>query len=285
MASFADRFNSLKDQARQKIEALKEDEQIQKAWGQARQKYDEISESGAVKNALQKGQQALSDTRQKFQDGLEESKQGFRKMAAEAKLKGAENHVSRHEYMKAIAVLEEAIKPDSEFYDEAQSRIAQYQQLIEDRRKLITSHKGLFPIEVNDRLVAGAEVDGFTYFVWEVKRTGSISNAIDSTYADGVFYIIRMAITNNGKSARHMSASFKTLIDSEGREFQTSSKGETALSFSGDQSTEFLVSQFQPGVQTTVSIVFDVAPNADDLKLKVGGGMFGGGVYLPLELL
>ncbi len=53
---------------------------------------------------------------------------------------------------------------------------------------------------------------------------------------------------------------------------------------SGDQTVEFLVSEIQPGLQKTITIVFDVSPEANNLSLKVPSSGWGGAAILPLSL-
>ncbi|MBD2261082.1 DUF4352 domain-containing protein [Pseudanabaena sp. FACHB-2040] len=303
MVSFADRFKSLKEQALQAVDTFKEDEKVQNAWAQARQKLDvaskkvdELAASEFLTNALEKGEKAVVEARQQFKQSMAESREQIKQSMAEAQqsyrnsvdkscLVKAEQDIENHRYTKGISLLENSIQPDSVVYEEAQGKIAHYQQLYAERQAFIESQKHLFPVEIEDRLVAGVEINDILHIVLETKRTESIYTPIQTTYADGVFIILCFNVHNDGKKARSVSLSMMNLIDSEGREFNSSSDAQLALLTKGDQTAEMLMSEIQPGVTKTVTVVFDISKSSTDLKLRIPCGLFGGFAYLPFELL
>jgi len=75
-----------------------------------------------------------------------------------------------------------------------------------------------------------------------------------------------------------------TILDSQEREFKTSSDAGTALLMSGDRTAEAFVTEIHPGLEKVITIAFDVPPGAKDLSLKIPSGGFGRPVILPLAL-
>ncbi len=61
-------------------------------------------------------------------------------------------------------------------------------------------------------------------------------------------------------------------------------RGRQTLQMKGDQTVEFLASEIQPGLQKTITIVFDVPVGANSLSLKVPSNGWGGSAILPLSL-
>lgn len=125
--------------------------------------------------------------------------------------------------------------------------------------------------------VKAALLDETAHLIARVERRNAIGNEFMSTHADGQFLILRMQVHNGSNSTRTISTSGMVVIDEQGREFAQSAEGQTALAMSGDQTAEFLMSQIQPGLTKNISVVFDVPPEAKDLKLRItGGGLFSG---------
>jgi len=143
MVSFADRFKSLKNQALQTIETIKEDEQVKGALGKAREKYDavakkidEVTEPEAVKGFIERGEAAVGEVYRNVEGSVETSKQRYqeaveqqKRAAVRAKLDAAAKLAKQKKYEEAIALLETAYSPESELYGEAQATVASYRHL------------------------------------------------------------------------------------------------------------------------------------------------------------
>ncbi len=164
-------------------------------------------------------------------------------------------------------------------------KIEQQQRMVQkEKEELISKFQNLISVTYKKKLVAAVLLDKTLYLVDSVKRTRAIPALGSNTYADGEFLIITLVVRNEDKKSRTISVSEMTLVDSEEREFSTSSEGGTALSLSGVERAEFLLTEIQPGLEKRISIVFDIPPNAKDLKLKVYSGLFGKPTLLPLSL-
>ena len=210
-------------------------------------------------------------------------------------LESAINQATKGNFSKALETLRQ-IPNGTEAYFQAQSKISEYEQVIKnqileqqriekEKEELIAKSKNLVALTHNGKRVAAALVDKTIHIVDSVTRKITISAVFgETTFADGEFVIINLVVRNEDKKSRNISASMMTLIDSEGREFQTSSTAMTALTMSGEQKAELWSTQIQPGLDKDITIVFDIPPTAQDLKLKVPSGLFGQPAILPLSL-
>ncbi|MEP6488646.1 DUF4352 domain-containing protein [Microcoleus vaginatus] len=210
-------------------------------------------------------------------------------------LESAINQATKGNFSQALETLRQ-IPNGTEAYFQAQSKISEYEQVIKnqilekqriekEKEELIAKSKNLVALTHNGKRVAAALVDKTIHIVDSVTRKITISGVFgETTFADGEFVIINLVVRNEDKKSRNISASMMTLIDSEGREFQTSSTAMTALTMSGEQKAELWPTQIQPGLDKDITIVFDIPPTAQDLKLKVPSGLFGQPAILPLSL-
>lgn len=170
------------------------------------------------------------------------------------------------------------------FFQEAQEKLADFEKQV---TKTIEKNPYLLPINYNDKIVAGVEVDSILYIIDKISKTSRLSTSIESKSADGQYLIVKLFVSNKSKETRQISAEDITLIDSESREFSTSTAGQLVLAYS-DNTAGQLVTQIQPGLDKYISIVFDVPPEIIDietLKLKVPGeNLFGRPDILPFSL-
>jgi hypothetical protein len=119
----------------------------------------------------------------------------------------------------------------------------------------------------------------------QVEKKRTISGVLGNhNSAGGEFIIIRLIVRNDSKKTRTISASMITLIDHEDRQFSTSSEAGTALTMSGDETAEFILTEIQPGLQKRITIIFEVPLTSKDLKLQIPSGIFGKSTILPLSL-
>lgn len=143
------------------------------------------------------------------------------------------------------------------------------------------SSANLITAAVDGKEYKAALIDETVHAVINVARKKTIGNELIKKQADGEYLIVLLAIQNQSKKTRTISASTMTLITPDGTEFQTSSEGQTALGMTGDETAEAMITEVQPGLAKLVSIVFDVPPGSKDLKLRVMG-MLGDQAYIPI---
>jgi hypothetical protein len=86
--------------------------------------------------------------------------------------------------------------------------------------------------------------------------------------AGGEFVVLPYTIENEGQSTATTFTQDFVLLDSSGREFQSSAEGRTALIMSGRRG-DLGITQLNPGVQKRMWQVFEVPTNASGLRVVV----------------
>lgn len=123
--------------------------------------------------------------------------------------------------------------------------------------------------------------------VTDVIEKRKIGNDEYGKRAQGRFVIVRTVVANEQNDAIHFSSATTKLVDSNNREYSTSTPGETAwVMFYKDSSDDnALLSSINPGNKGYYVLIFDVPPSVplDDLKLKVSAGFTGGYMILPFN--
>jgi hypothetical protein len=183
------------------------------------------------------------------------------------------------------AIRQQALAKQREQEQQALAKQKEQERLLREKQELIASFKHLVPINYNGKLVAAALVDNLTYLINSVEEKHFLDeiNSDSETYANGIFVIVKLTVSNNGKKPQSMFSSMY-LVDELEREFSYSVSGKMALYMSGDKTVEIIQSEVQPGLQNNITIVFDIPVEAEDLKLKIPNGLFGKPVILPLSL-
>ncbi len=127
----------------------------------------------------------------------------------------------------------------------------------------------------------------FAYTIDDVGVTNELGPDISPTQAGSgaVFVLVEYRIENlKNETATTLSADFE-LRDEEDRQFSSSSKVETALAMM--DSTDFIVSELQPGLEKEATVGFEVSEAATDgrLTLVVPEKGFSGTeeVYVPFQ--
>lgn len=113
------------------------------------------------------------------------------------------------------------------------------------------------------------QVGNFAYQVNDVSFKKRVGNEFLQETADGIYLLIDLALMNIDDEAHTLDASFFSVTDSEGREYEHSINGSTALEMSGYK-TLFL-KQCQPNVTTRGVLIFEV-PKKDTYYLHLTGG-------------
>lgn len=106
----------------------------------------------------------------------------------------------------------------------------------------------------------------WSYAVWSVKWENSIGSEYMREYPDAKFSVVTMTVQNNDKSASVLPPI--KLLDTQGREYEESSKGSLMEGFFGP------LKSLNPGVQSSGSVAFDVPPG--EYTLEVSGGFTSG---------
>lgn len=91
------------------------------------------------------------------------------------------------------------------------------------------------------------------------------------TEPQGLFFVLTVTIENISNKSQRLNAWDLKLHDGQGRQYDTSSEGSTAL-LGTEPEPFWLGSTIQPGLSKTVRVVFDVVPAASGLQLEVQGG-------------
>jgi hypothetical protein len=123
--------------------------------------------------------------------------------------------------------------------------------------------------------------DDSSWVVGMVKDHGSTipsgNQFIQSPTTSGRFIEVNVGIRNNGSDS--MSVMSPKLVDSNGREFDTSSDVFMLI----DTQYQCVFETINPGLEKTCVWIFDVPSDASGLRLAVSGGLFGGKRYIRVN--
>lgn len=119
------------------------------------------------------------------------------------------------------------------------------------------------------------------FTVQSVDTAQTVGNSFSQKTAQGQYVILTVKIQNNGKDTKTINASDFTVVDSQGRKYDYSTDGQTAMEMT-DGSTSFFLQQIQPSLSVTGKIVFDVPASATGLKLMAQGDIFNNPVSIDL---
>jgi hypothetical protein len=111
------------------------------------------------------------------------------------------------------------------------------------------------------------QVGEVKWVVQEVKKQNDIWNDFQKVKASGVFVVLKLKAELLGKDSGTIDSNQLKIIDSKDREFSYSMEGQTALISSGKEG--LFLKQVNPNVPVTGYVVFDVATDAQGLKLKI----------------
>lgn len=117
-------------------------------------------------------------------------------------------------------------------------------------------------------------VDQVIYAVERIDKAPSIGSEFSMTQADGTFAVVRVICINTDKKTHHITTSIMKLLDAQGREYDASDKGGSALLMTGDSTADLGMSEVQPDTPKRFSLVYDVPPTASGFKIKIPSGTF-----------
>lgn len=127
-----------------------------------------------------------------------------------------------------------------------------------------SSSQGTAAVKVNEDL----QVGDVKWKVLEVKKENSVGdNQYTKKQASGIFVVIKVSAELTGNKSGTVDSNQFEITDSKGRTFKYSSEGQTAIELSGKEG--LFLKQVNPNVPIEGYLVFDIAKDATDLKLKI----------------
>lgn len=121
------------------------------------------------------------------------------------------------------------------------------------------------------KLKEPVEVGNFVFYAGEVKQEKEIGSSFSRKKALGIFKMITIVAMNKSNESRYLDSSMFKLLDNQGRTYDYSVDGGTALSMMGGEFDLFL-KQVSPTLKATGVVIFDIPEDAEGLKLQVQGG-------------
>ena len=127
-----------------------------------------------------------------------------------------------------------------------------------------------------------ASVAEMRFAVTGHERQSVIRYGTGETRAAGQFLIVHLAVRNTGHQPETLMPSRFSLVDSAGRHYTSSFAGETAVLFKTGQS--LMLEPFQPGLDRTGDVVFDLPESARQVSLTIQGpDMLSSTAVLPVS--
>ncbi len=120
-----------------------------------------------------------------------------------------------------------------------------------------------------------------SFTVKSLDKASTVGNSFSQKTAQGIYYILAVEVKNNGKDTKTINSSDFKVVDSQGRKFDSSTDGQTAMEMESG-STSFFLQQVQPGLGVNGKIIFDLPKDATGLKLVAQGDLFSNGVQIDL---
>jgi len=84
-----------------------------------------------------------------------------------------------------------------------------------------------------------------------------------------------MSVYNKDKESRYLDSVMFKLLDSQGRKYDVSTEGMTALSemtAMSEKDIDLFLKQVSPSLWVNGAVIFDIPKDAEGLKLEVSGG-------------
>jgi len=122
------------------------------------------------------------------------------------------------------------------------------------------------PEKAHYALKQTVHVGYWSYAVWSTKWQESIGSDFMAERPDAHFLVVWMTVRNNDKSSSTLPPI--TLVDRQGRQYDSTSKGAFSEGFFGP------LKSLNPGVESSGAVAFDVPKG--QYSLKVSGGFTSG---------
>jgi len=126
--------------------------------------------------------------------------------------------------------------------------------------------------EVTNKIGDAVTVGYFTFTVDKAEQKASVGGQYSSSTASGIYQLVFVTALNNDKEPRYVDSNMFKLVDSQGREFTTSTEATTSYTLSQGGKWDFFLKQLNPGLEQEGALIFDIPKDATGLKLEVKGG-------------
>jgi len=127
-----------------------------------------------------------------------------------------------------------------------------------------TSSQSATTVKMNEDL----QVGDVKWKVLEANKENSVGdNQYTKKQASGVFVVVKVSAELTGNKSGTVDSNQFEIIDSKNRTFKYSSEGQTAIEMSGKEG--LFLKQVNPNVPIEGYLVFDIAKDAENLKLKI----------------
>jgi len=140
------------------------------------------------------------------------------------------------------------------------------------------SQKEVVAAKIGDTVVDS----DLAFTVTNVSTAKALGNQFTRKESQGTFYVVTVKIANQSKDTKTIDSSMFQITDSQGRNFDRSIDGQTAVGMSKGKIDIFL-QQVQPSLSVTGDLVFDLPADVTGLKLIVKGGIFSSGKEIQLQ--
>lgn len=147
------------------------------------------------------------------------------------------------------------------------SRVVQ-QNNVQPEKRLANSNKDI-KTEKNHKIGESFQLGDFNYSINNIQRTQFIGNRFVSEQSNtgASFVIVTFSITNESNKTKTVLTDDFKILDNRGREFQPSSRANTALVMS--RGKEFVLSELQPGIPQTIQTAFEIPDSAENIFLEI----------------
>jgi len=117
------------------------------------------------------------------------------------------------------------------------------------------------------------QYDDFAFSVQGVRTTRTLG----SSTARGVYYVVMLKIANHAKRVNYeFKPDSPVLVAGDGKQYRISSEAQRVLDSGGSADT--CITPIPPGSSCTKEVVFDVAPDITDPRLRVSTGGLAGDI-------
>lgn len=141
-----------------------------------------------------------------------------------------------------------------------------------------TSKKEDIVYELNQE----AQDKDLKFTVLDVTTSSTIGNSYFAEDAQGMFHVVQVKIENTGKETVSFDSSMAQVVDDQGRTFDRSIDGQTAMITSND-GVDLFLQQIQPGLSVTGNLVFDLPESIESAYINLKGGFFSEGVKVRIK--
>jgi len=115
------------------------------------------------------------------------------------------------------------------------------------------------------------KVWNFNYKITKVENKQTVWNEFYSKKANWVFKILYIEATNNSNEPKTLDSNLFKLLDDSWKSFSYSIEWNSALATTQKDHKDFFLTQMQPWLKVSWTIIFDIPQDSKWLKLEVTG--------------